>query len=684
MYKPALLFFILFLIDSSAALAQNCSYWFPAPSTVCSGVQYRQENACDRSRFAVGTKNCCTASSWSPSTGSKCLGTSFTQTSNCGTRRSATGTNNPNNYSPYPNTKCNGQYYTARNSCNRVKTLRGTKVPNDYSPARSTVCYGKNFTARNSCNHAKTLSGTKQPSDYGPAQSTVCSGTNFTQTNSCGQKRTRPGTKSCCDSSSWTPATTSVCSGQSFQQTNGCGTTRNATGTKAVGGFSPSKDTICAGETFTQTRQCGSSQTATGTKTSGQCCTDTEWLPATNLATICQGSSITQTSNCGRERVVNGTALADSFSPAADTACEGENVTQTNLCGDVRTVEGTNKFGLECGTNLGTSNGLISRLSKTEPVTSFTQTLTDGRYGSERFAVEISGPGLENERAHPIFLRTEAEFTAFRNVMAPNSAANNPQPDDDIVYCLRTNKDPILGAWVDDGPKSTVCGSHTMTQTRSCTFDTVGEDQPLCDECENVTVSRTRTFTNNASGGSWLPSTDSFCEGDAFVQTLTGGTCTDTRNATGTGRPNNWSPGRSTVCDGQPITQTNSCNQTRRTTGTLNAGPWLPLESGWCPDESRLQANACASRQQVGTKTTGCGSTGGNNGSSCTDAPAPGQNATPPLAGWVFVRYTTENVGSNGASTLHWVSDPCGTITQSQYLCTGTNIGTYGCRAGDR
>ncbi len=73
--------------------------------------------------------------------------------------------------------------------------------------------------------------------------------------------------------------------------------------------------TTCVGDTCTDS--CGN--VYNGLSSSGSCCVDTSWTPATS--TFCSGTNFTQTSNCGRTRVAVGTkscctTYTDSFNCA--------------------------------------------------------------------------------------------------------------------------------------------------------------------------------------------------------------------------------------------------------------------------------------------------------------------------------------------------------------------------------
>lgn len=743
-------------VDAREFGGTNCGAWFPATSQICSGVSFRQENICDRQRNAVGTKNCCRDTSWSPSTGSQCKGARFTQRSNCGNTRAATGTYVPNNWKAATSSVCKGVRFTQKNSCNASRAAVGTKncctvsswtpsagsrckgasftqtsncgtkrtavgtsVPNNWAPAVSTRCKGTRFTQKNSCGASRTVTGTSVPNNWAPAVSTVCKGKAFTQKNSCNASRTATGTKAVTD---YSPAPATVCKGKTFTQRNSCGDSRSSTGTKSVTDYSPAPSTVCEGKPFTQSNSCGGSKQAVGTKTGGSCCTDTSWTPAANAGSICQGESVVQTSNCGRKRTINGTVAVDSYSPAASSVCRGLSFVQTNLCGKKRTITGTKVFGPECALDEGTiTSKLIARLSATEPVKVYSQPLSDSRYPGEQFPVELDGSNLANV-AHPVFLRTGNEFTSFLSVKATNSFNNAPQPNDKVTFCLRTEKAPVVGTWTDDSTRTSACGSHTVNQSRTCTFNTRGNQYPLCDECEGVTTSQTVNYTNTQSGGTWQPDRSTVCRGVAMTQNLVGGTCTESRNTTGTGEPNDWVPARNTVCTGVSFVQRNSCNQTRNNTGTLAAGPWSPSNAGVCANRNVNQSNSCGgtrtvpgavaiqwvpnantqcpgtsvrqtscagSRNVNGTKTTGCGGTGGGTGTTCPTWPYPATTiALSPSSysapGFSYIGHTPPvGTGQNAAARFNY-ANACGNTGQTSFICNNTTIGQYGCRAGDR
>ena len=168
--SPALL-----LYEISDSRVETCpsactpTSWWPAPNTVCSGIQYNQVSDCGSITVKTGTKVC---------------GTMYDQLS-CKKKVFANST-----CAEEP--VCPPEY-------NRIENWIKCCPSWTWLPATSSVCAGVSFTQRSDCGTRPAV-GTMDCSvscSWTPATSTVCSGTTFTQTDGCGGSQTAVGTKDC-------------------------------------------------------------------------------------------------------------------------------------------------------------------------------------------------------------------------------------------------------------------------------------------------------------------------------------------------------------------------------------------------------------------------------------------------------------------------------------------------------
>lgn len=329
---------------------------------------------------------------------------------------------------------------------------------------------------------------------------------------------------------SWSPSTDQVCSDQTITQTSNCGATRQVAGTKhCCSDWAPARNTICSAQTFTQTNSCGGTREQTGTK---NCCAVSNWSPS--QAEMCQGQPFTQTNNCGgtRERVGTGSCIK-TYTPDPDKPNVGD------FPHDAKIARLTPR-------NLLASPPPYLNEDATNQAKLYTRRMPDNRTGTwVDYPIVIKGSNLPDNKRIPVFTRG-TNLSSFLNAKAANSMANNPQPSDVVTFCLDTDILPNvdLASCVDSGPRETTCGTHQMTQTCDCTFNTKGALYPLCDECEGMGPSyNIETYT--------------------VLQ------------------DNNWRPARGTVCNGDALTQTNDCGTTRQVTGIRNCEVTPPPALEW-------------------------------------------------------------------------------------------------------
>ena len=536
-------------------------------------------------------------------------------------------------YLPSPTSVYYGVQFEQWDHCQRKRIVTGSKnhpywVPGKYPylPSEDSVCHGEFFGQtktypNNAGSHVRYNYGRSKGWTWSPATSTKCSGVTFTQTSNCGFTRSATGTKNCCTDSTWTPNLANYYKCQSVRQTSNCGTVRYRDGTK-TDVWTPALSGYYQCQQVTQTNTCGETRSPKyyGTKTN-------VWTPLAN--TECQGTTFTQSNTCGGTRSEQGTKTTDeccvdtAWTPLASSVCKGTTFTQTSNCGRKQyNVEGTHLFGPDCQQDIGDfpnndrDNHPIARISATQDLYVYSWPEDNTRAGvTETFPIYVDGTNLEEKRV-PVFLKTQSEFDLFKEHEAPNSWASNPQSTDRISYCLDTDYDPTV-TWADVGSRTSQCGTYSIQQASTCVFDTTSTapNIALCDECEGVDPFRTVSYTNTASGGSWVPATNTVCDGDAFTQTLSGSTCTDTRPAVGTDTPNDWAPATSTECSGVNFTQTNSCGQTRSAVGTASCGctdtSWSPATSTECSGVSFTQTSNCGNTRSA----TGTGSCSGSGSS---------------------------------------------------------------------
>lgn len=448
---------------------------------------------------------------------------------------------------PWPWAEYIGRSFQQRDHCGRSRSAVGEKdhpywINGQYLPVTSSVCKNSLFNQTmlypNGYSHTRPNWGTSLGTQWNPAANTVCSSDTLTQTSNCGFTRQISGSKSCCAADSWSPPRSSVDYGEPMIQVNGCGQTRSRTGTRTSGDWSPQASSICAGQSFTQSQSIGPSRESVGSLLSE------DWQPL--ASGICQGLSFTQQRSCGPSRVAVG---------SKNGAC----ILSTELA-DTGTLQSTDILRL----NAHSDDTVVRRYQ-----------LIDTRLGVAYHPVNLRS--LSDQPA-PLFMRTANEFSSALLALASGSYANSPpRANDRAEFCLDSDYPPSL-SYSDNQARQSSCGTHSIDQTISCSFDTQGSHHPLCDECIGQPTSRTINYTNTSS--SWSPAADSVCQGVSYTQTSN---CGATRSAVGSRTcascdANAWSPASNTVCDGESFTQTNECGTTRSASGTQSCATALQWE----------------------------------------------------------------------------------------------------------
>lgn len=355
--------------------------------------------------------------------------------------------------------------------------------------------------------------------------------------------------------------------------------------------------------------------------------------------------------------IAKGNCLDLYWSPQANQYCTGELFEQKSNCGVVKLVVGTASVS-GCITNKPKGNGIdsgwfpddqnIARIHQASPTVIGRFELGDYRAsegGDHTFPVKITS---QLSYDIPLFLKTKKEFENFLEKKAANSYNNSPRADDEIRFCLVSDYSPTLSSWSDEGVRATSCGAHSIRQTRTCSFNIQGTDFPICDNCDNVTLTQNDSYTVT-SNGIWSPSSDSYC-------------------------PN------------IQVRQTDSCGMERFVGGTKNCPSactpnWAPSLSSFCDDRQVYQTDACGnSRSLLGQKD--CGPP------ACVDEPFPSNSLVATVLvvpGWQYIGFTppAELPVGTGASRLNYRS-LCGNVDAVMFECRNNTIGQFGCRAGDR